>query len=190
METPRASSQLAADRPSLSNRLVARHLFVLAAAMAIIGVALALDDPLLGFTLLFLPAASIAVSRVVIAPLATPDQVRWYHWATFVLVILAFASRSLPVPGLAALVALGFLWAGRSRRSPVLSGVAYGALLAVVSIDLTGPFQVSPEVWGSAPHVAGFGIVALVVLLIAMWQLRQSEKGDSAREVLPVNSEE
>lgn len=172
-------------RPSMSHQVVARHLVVLSSAMALIALSLASDVPVLLFALLVLPAGSVAAARVAIAPVATVELVRGYHWATFVSLALGLASSGGYIPGPASLVALGFVWMGWSRRSAVLGGVSFATLLAVAPLDVAGPLEIAPGMFGSFAHISAFAVVAMAVAVLAAKEFRRARVLDHANSTAP-----
>lgn len=158
---------------TLPDRLVGRHLAVLAGAVALFAAACALDHPLVSLLTVFLPAASLVVARALSVPFGEPLYVRGFRWAAFIALVLGVLSVQAPIPGVATLTALSFLWIGASRGSGYLAGVSFAAACALMPLDITGVVRMSAPLTGSVAHVSALGVVAFVVGALAYRALRR-----------------
>lgn len=164
---------------TLPDRLVGRHLAVLAGAVALFAAVCALDHPLVSLLTVFLPAASLVVARAISVPYGEPLYVRGFRWAAAFALVLGVLSVQAPIPGPATLTALGFLWIGASRGSGYLAGVSFATACAVMPLDIAGVVRVSAPLSGSVAHVSALVVVAFVIGVLASRALRR-DAGNAA----------
>lgn len=156
----------------LPDRLVGRHLCVLASVVFIFTAICAVNNPVASLLAIFLPAASLVAARAVSVPFGEPAYVRGFRWAAMLALALGVLSVQAPIPGPATLTALGFLWIGASRGSALLAGVSFAAACALMPLDITGPVHASAQWQGSVGHLSALGVVALLIGSLAFRSLR------------------